>query len=80
MRLANKQIRAVHVRTVHFPGYDIIREKLGWSLDASAEKSKARKLMKRAVVTNGNLDAKRNRNSLTPFFDAMRKATWNSRR
>jgi DNA helicase-2/ATP-dependent DNA helicase PcrA len=74
LRLANKQITDVEVRTFHSLGYEIVREKLGWPFDVSAEQSGTRDLLKRAVQQHIQLPRKRNWDPLDAFLDALRKA------
>lgn len=73
LRLANKQITDVEVRTFHSLGYEIVREKLGWPFDISTEQSGTRDLLKRAVQQHIQLPHKRNWDPLDTFLDALRR-------
>jgi len=73
LRLENKQINNVEVRTFHSLGYDILRKKLGWSFNLSSEKSGTRDLLKQSIEKHVEIPYRRNWDPLDTFLDALRR-------
>jgi DNA helicase-2/ATP-dependent DNA helicase PcrA len=66
--------RGLEIRTFHSFGYEIVREALGWSFGAAAQKQTARALLRSAIQEHTQLPALRDRDPLDTFMAGLRKA------
>lgn len=73
-RLAKKHIESVEVRTFHSLGMEVVRKGLRWNFQGSAENKMTREILRGAVSKYVQLPARRNKDPLDAFLDALRKA------
>jgi len=73
-RLERKGIHGIQVRTFHSLGYEIVRERLGWTYSGSTHKDLSRSLMRNAIRQHTELPPLRNKDPLDAFLDGLRKA------
>lgn len=66
--------QGLEIRTFHSFGYEIVREALGWTFGAAAQKQTVRTLLRSAILEHTQLPALRDRDPLDAFLAGLRKA------